>query len=106
MTAVLTTASTIKCLHGGSVSLSSGAKLKVDGKPVLIQSAVSNWSFSACAPKTNAGEVACTQVSAIAPTASKLKANGSPVILEGTAASNGTPPTLTETANDSKLSAS
>jgi hypothetical protein len=106
MAAVLTESDTLTCTHAGTVSPSGSQKLKVAGKGVLTQADVSSWSFTGCTP-TKQTDVACTQVSSIKPSASKLKANGSPVILAGgTAQSNGTPPTLTETAGNSKLQAS
>ena len=105
MGAVLTTAASITCTHGGHVSLSSGSKLKVHGNQVLTQADVSGWSFIGCVP-TKQGDSPCTSVSTIAPTASKLKAGGSPVILSGTASSNGSPPTLAESGSDSSLQAS
>jgi hypothetical protein len=106
MGAVLTTAATISCPHGGTVSLSSSSKLKVHGNKVLTQADVSSWSFTACVPNTQAGQVACTQVTSISPAASKLKAGGSGVILSGSAESNGTPNTLSESGSDSTLKAS
>ncbi|MFD5270388.1 hypothetical protein [Streptomyces sp. NPDC058335] len=86
---VLTTASTVTCQHApsplpeppvpGMVSVSSEAKLKVEGEPVLVETSVLK-SVSGC-PNTAAG-APCTQVAAVQDGRSqKLRAGGVPVLL-------------------------
>lgn len=87
---VLTTASTVTCQHTpsplpappvpGMVAVSSEAKLKVEGKPVLVETSVVK-SVSGC-PNTAVG-APCTQVTAVQTgRAQKLRAGGVPVLLD------------------------
>lgn len=86
MTAVLTTASTLVCPHGGKVTLGAGrSKLKVDGKPVLAQSDVMGAAISGCGTPTattTPPTKPCTLVTAVlAGPTPKLTVGGQPVLL-------------------------
>lgn len=109
MPAVLTTASSVTCAAQGKVSVSGESKLKVSGNGVLLKAGVQGKSISACGtvppPPSNKP---CTTVSSVASgEARKLKVGGSGVLTALLAAtSEGTLPTVSATANQSKLSAS
>lgn len=93
MAGVLTMNATIGCGHGGGVTPSSDAKLKVDSKSVLVKSSVDNKSVGPppC-PKTNtnAGESPCKTVTVTGTEASKLKAGGAAVLIGLDGSTNGT----------------
>lgn len=96
--------------HGGEVTKSSSAKLKVRGNSVLLKSGISTLAggISGCkTPSPPPPTKACTQVTQIiSGEATKLKVNGEGVLLEGKLAgiTDGNPPgTLPGTANQHKL---
>ena len=108
MPAVLTTASSITCPTGGKVSTSGAVKLKVSGNGVLLKAGVQSKSISGCTtvppPQTN---IKCSTVSSASGEASKLKVGGSGVLNASfSGSSNGSLPTLSATAGQTKLSAS
>lgn len=87
MANVVTTASTVSCGHptprtGGTVALSSSAKLKVGDDPVVT--AITAATVSGCGTVTNAqtGDVQCTTATATAGFAAKLTVGGQPVLLD------------------------
>jgi hypothetical protein len=85
MAKVLTTASTVICGHGGSATLSSGAKLTVEGNSVLLESDFSSWTFDAsCAQKdSSSGQVQCATITGITGgTSTKLTVGGVAVLLD------------------------
>ncbi|MCC5858922.1 MAG: hypothetical protein JJT90_12250 [Ectothiorhodospiraceae bacterium] len=85
MAKVLTTAGTVICGHGGNATLSSSAKLTVDGDPVLLQSDFSSWPFDAgCAQKdSSSSQVQCATITGITGGAStKLTVGGVAVLLD------------------------
>jgi hypothetical protein len=95
MANVLTTASTIKCAHGGQVTpLMSTAKLTVSGKPVLLANQVSGWVIppGTCS-QVGTGRTPCTSVTSYSQgAAGKLTAGGVPVLLDsGIGMTNGAP---------------
>ncbi len=120
MANVLTTASTVTCgydpaglTHGGRVSTTSSAKLKVQGNSVLLKNGIERQSISALNACNNPenesqGLLKCSSVlSVLAGEATKLTVNGKPVMLDplqGT--TDGNPPgTLHADANQAKLTA-
>lgn len=95
MAYVLTVSSTVKCAHGGSVGLSSGAKLSVGGKKVVLADDVPGTSISACPTPddTNAPSTKCRTVAAASGASTKLKVGGKPVALDSlSGTTDGTPP--------------
>jgi hypothetical protein len=89
MAGVLTTADTVKCGHqSGKVSTSSSAKLQVDGSAVLLKTSIANKSVSNCGtqPKSDSSgptDTKCNSVSSVTKgEATKLKADGKPVMLD------------------------
>jgi hypothetical protein len=115
MAGVLTTASTVLCgpdvppNHGGTVAVSSTAKLKVNGNPVLIKSSIAGKSVGGCkTPQSNSTKPCTTVSSVLSGEASKLKAGGSPVMLDSTLSgqTDGAPPgTLSASAGQNRLTA-
>ena len=103
MPGVLTTSSSVSCVQGGKVSpLTSSAKLKVGGDAVLLKNQVSSWTVTGCG-NTNSP---CATVSA--PTAgvsTKLKVQGSPVLLASFMAT-GTADPITASGAATKLTTS
>lgn len=108
---VLTEDTVLKCAatsdkparHGGTLSVSGTARLKIDGHKVLTAANVLKATISlteSCNNNPNAGQVKCTGVLATPPepapklkTATKLKVDGEFVVIDppgGT--TNGTPP--------------
>ncbi len=93
MAGVLTKASEVLCgpksQHGGTVSVSSAAKLRVDESPVLIESSISGKSVADCqivASSDSSGtplDKPCSKVRAVtAGWATKLTADGKKVMLD------------------------
>ena len=118
MAGVLTTSSKVICGHGGTVSTSSSAKLKVSGNPVLLKTGIAQQAVSGCLtpttpPPPGPASIKCTLVSSVdTGEATKLKAGGNPVMLDTlTGQTNGiianvTPQKLlSATAGQSKLKA-
>jgi hypothetical protein len=107
---VLTTASTIKCAHGGQVTpLLSTAKLTVSGDPVLLENQVSSWVIppGTCS-QVGSGYTPCTSVQKYSGgSAAKLTVGGVAVLLDsGSGQTNGSPVnTLTVTAGQSEVQA-
>jgi hypothetical protein len=94
MAGVLTTASTVKCGHGsGKVQTSSSAKLSVEGNAILLKTGIVNKSVSGCgtvakADSSGPTDKPCTSVAAVTGgEATKLKADGKPVMLDTLAGS-------------------
>jgi hypothetical protein len=107
MGSVLTTGSTISCKHGGTATLSSSAKLRVGGNPVLLKADATTWAFTKCG-QVGTGLTPCTNiVSLSAGEAGKLTVGGVPVLLDSLAGqTNGKPEnTLSATAGQNKLTA-
>jgi hypothetical protein len=79
MPAVLTTAATLQCAHGGVFEVSAGQNvLTVDGQPVLTQADVAAATITTCPVQTK-----CTSVTSVAAGLSTtLTAGGAPVVLE------------------------
>lgn len=118
MPGVLTTGSSVVCGHGGTVSTSGSAKLKVTGNPVLLKAGIAGKSVSGCGtptvpPPPGPPSSPCHSVaSVITGEATKLKVSGSPVMLETLAGTTDgvigglTPQTLlSATAGQTKLTA-
>jgi hypothetical protein len=88
MPGALTTGSTVLCGHGGTVSTTSSAKLKVSGNAVLLKDGIANQSVSGCLtvvtpPPPGPVSTPCLSVTAVdSGEATKLKAGGKPVVLE------------------------
>ncbi len=86
MPKVLTESSTLKCTSQGTVNLTAGqSKLKVDGSKVLVQGDLVGASISGCTIVTdpNTGKKQCmTVVTVLSGTATRLKVDGKPVLLE------------------------
>ncbi len=123
MVAVLTIDSDVLCgteaptAHGGTVAISSTAKLTVNNAPVLLETSVVGQTVSGCSTPDDMskGTVSCQLVSAITRgQATKLTVGTQPVLLasvvgQTTGAPPGTPSnppgTLSAEANQTKLTA-
>ena len=85
MAQVLTKNSTLTCgppPHGGTISVSPTAKLRVDNASVLVKSDVVNASISGCGAQTMS-TAACTSVaSVLTKESTKLTVNGVPVLID------------------------
>jgi hypothetical protein len=108
MANVLTTASTIKCIHGGQVTpLASTAKLAVSGNPVLLEEQVSSWVIpTGKCSQVGSGLTPCTSVKSYSHgNAGKLTAGGVAVLLDsGVGVTNGYPGnTITVSAGQSEV---
>ncbi len=81
--AVLTTASSLSCTHGGSVTLkSSQNKLTVDHHPVLLQTDLIGASIAGCS-NTGPGLTPCSSItSIIAGASTALKVDGTAVMTD------------------------
>ena len=97
-------------VHGGSVSITSTAKLSVNGNPVLLKSGIVGKTVTGC--KNNPppiGDTPCLNVTSVtAGEATKLTVGGSGVMLDSTLAgtTSGVPSGLLKaTAGQSKLTA-
>ncbi|GHO83200.1 hypothetical protein [Dictyobacter formicarum] len=69
MSKVLTTESNVTCGHQGQVQISSSAKLKVNSKPVLLESSITGMLIQNCATPTTQAQgkyvsFSCASVSA------------------------------------------
>ncbi len=118
MAGVLTTSSKVICGHGGTVSTSSSAKLKVSGNPVLLKTGIAQQAISGCTttvkpPPPGPVSKPCISVTSVdSGEATKLKAGGNPVILDlltgqtdGTIVNVTPQKLLSATAGQSKLKA-
>ncbi|GLY16389.1 hypothetical protein LWF15_29870 [Kineosporia rhizophila] len=85
MPAVLTTASTLKCAHQGTVMVqASTSALSAGGSPVLVQADLLAATVAGCT-NTNAaaGQVPCAKVTAVtAGMSTTLSVAGQPVMLQ------------------------
>jgi uncharacterized Zn-binding protein involved in type VI secretion len=91
---ILTTGSTVQCIHGGNVTLkTSQTKLKVDGQPALVSLDLVNASIPDCPVKPAPGVAPCLAItSVITGTATTVIINGEPVLLDtATGLTNGVP---------------
>jgi hypothetical protein len=82
---VLTTASTIKCSHQGTVSVSSAGQsdLQIDGNSALVVGDLVGVSISGCTnPSSSSSKQCATTTSMIVGDASTLEAGGKPVLLD------------------------
>jgi hypothetical protein len=84
MAAVLTTAATVMCSHGGTVQLSASQhKLTVAGQPVLVDGDLVGATVSGCGQPSSQSTSPCmTTTSMIAGAALKLTAGGNGVLLK------------------------
>ena len=107
MAKVLTTDSILQCGHGGTVKTISTAKLKIDGKPVLILGSIGPV-VQGCGTPVSSSSKPCTTVTVSGGQAQKLRVGGSPVMLDTvTGTTDGNPMgTLQANAVQTKLSAS
>jgi hypothetical protein len=113
MAGVLTTGSSVRCGHGGTVRVSSSAKLSVAGQKVLVADGIDGKSVSTCGTPTTDKSKACTSViKTTAGAATKLTAGSMPVYLDTLAGTTdgvvgGTTPQtlLAASAGQSKLTA-
>ncbi|MEW2352940.1 hypothetical protein [Spirillospora sp. NPDC029432] len=113
MPAVLTTASRLRCMHGGTLTAApSQASLTVDGSPALLVTDLMAATVAGCTNNDpSKGFTPCLKVTAVtAGAATKLTVRGTPVALataRGT--TNATPPApvmwQVSDAGQSKLSA-
>ena len=105
MANVLTTGSTVACLHSGTATLSSSAKLSVGGKPVLLESEATSWPITQC-KQVGTGLTPCTTIVSVS-AASTLTVGGVPVLLDSlTGTTNGNPDkSLSAIGDQTKLTA-
>ncbi|MEU4477940.1 hypothetical protein AB0F68_07750 [Micromonospora sp. NPDC023966] len=96
MPAVLTTDSTIKCAHSGTVvAQASTSALTAAGSPVLVQADLLAATVTGCTnTNTNAGETPCLKVTSVtAGLSTTLSVGGQPVLLDtAKGLTNATPP--------------
>lgn len=116
MPKVLTTGSEVLCgiqaaaSHGGNVSVTSSAKLKVNGNSVLVRSSVEGKPVAGCQTPNDSTKSLKTCTSATSVTAgeaSKLTVGGQPALLDTvTGITDGNPPgTVPADAKQDKLTA-
>jgi hypothetical protein len=112
MAHVMTTNGSTGCPHGGAAQLSSTAKLKVNGAPVLLAGDVTTkWSIAPGCSQTDTSKsmVVCAKfVSMSKGKSTKLKVGGQAVVLDSFAGNtNGNPDRATKPARagQTKLSA-
>lgn len=108
MANVMTKGGSISCAHGGTVTLNSSAKLKVNGSSVLLEDQVSSFSISGCG-QTSSSSVPCATFASFTGAAQKLKVGGKAVLLDTfSGVTNGKPDSSTApaSAGQSKLKAS
>jgi uncharacterized Zn-binding protein involved in type VI secretion len=81
---VLTTGSTIKCAHQGTVVLvASQQLLTVDGQPVLVQGDLDGATIPDCQAPVTPSSSKCTTVTAmLVGVATTLTVGGKPVLLD------------------------
>jgi hypothetical protein len=109
MPAVLTMGSSITCPASGKVVTSGQSKLRVGGMPALVISGINGHSVGGCTTPTSSSPTSktCLTVASAGGAAIKLKVGGMGVALDTlVAATDGTLPKLTATANQTKLKAS
>lgn len=114
MADVVTIAGSMTCSHQGSLSLTSAAKLRVDGKPVVVYADVPSFTpFTGCTfPSTSSGAPPCSNAVPISQGhALKLTAGVKPVLLDNLRAGTNNPPpppaaSVTVVAGQAKLTAS
>ncbi len=85
MAKVLTTASTVVCGHGGTATVSSSAKLTVQGQKVLLADGPPSWTIAVGCSQTNTNnsEKPCTKIASVtAGKSSKLTVGGVKVLLD------------------------
>ncbi|MGX2998573.1 hypothetical protein JNUCC64_30640 [Streptomyces sp. JNUCC 64] len=84
MPEVLTTASVLRCAHGGRITVPAGPRaLTVAGAPVLVRTDLDAATVTGC-PQTNAaaGQSPCLRITALlAGAAATLTVGGVPVLL-------------------------
>jgi hypothetical protein len=92
MAAVVTTAGSLTCANQGQPALSSPARLTVDGKPVLLFSAVSGLSlYAGCTFPLGNMIDPCDETSVVAGgKAAVLTVGGEPVLIDSVQATSGT----------------
>ena len=109
MAKVLTTDSILQCGHGGTVKTTSTAKLKIDGKPVLILGSIEP-TVSDCplVDNTSTGTLQCKTATITGGEARKLHVDGLSVMLDTVSiTTTGTPVSVPiVTAKQTKLTAS
>jgi hypothetical protein len=112
MPAVLTMASKLVCVHGGTVQIPPVSHpLSVDGQAVLVQNDVMNAPIPDCPNKGSPGLVPCTLITAVtAGLSTTLTVSGQAVLLAtAQGLTNGAPPLpvlwQVQSAGQSKLAA-
>lgn len=112
MSVALTTSSRVTCSSNGTVQTSSGAKLTVNGAPVLLASGIAGKPIAGCTHPTSSSPTAtpCTTVASLSGGMStKLTAGGAPVVLDsvgGLGDAVNPPDTISAQAQQTKLTAS
>jgi hypothetical protein len=94
MASVLTTASTVKCAHGGTVTLkASQSQLLVAGNPALTALDLVGAPIQSCPVVSSPSSAPCVTVATvIVGPATTLLVNGQPVLLDtATGLTNGVP---------------
>ena len=92
MAQALTTGSRITCPHQGAFMATSGAKLKVNGQPVLKASEATSWPATTCT-QVGGPPTPCTNIFSLASgQLMKLRLGGTPALGSGAAGvTNGSP---------------
>jgi hypothetical protein len=106
---VMTTGGTIACAHGGTATLTSNAKLKVNNVAVLLEDQVTSWTIAPGCGQTSGSSIPCASFLSFTGKAQKLKVGGKAVVLDTfSGTTNGKPDSTTNPANagQSKLKAS
>src|SRR3954470_2332579 len=106
MSFVLTVSSTVRCPTNGTVTPEGQAKLKVAGAAVTTPGGIQGKSVSGCGISDSSSTKQCKTVLSASGAASKLKVGGTGVALDSlTASTDGSTPTITVSAGQSKLKA-
>jgi hypothetical protein len=87
---VLTESTTLKCaapggatspVHGGTLVKTGTARLRVEGAAVLTDENVQGATISGCGD-TAGGQTPCSKITSVTGTATKLRVQGHPVVLD------------------------
>lgn len=106
MAFVLTTASAITCPNQGTVDSSGQPKLTVEHSPVVRLDGIVGKDVTGCTVLDGDSTKKCRKVAEAHSASTKLKVNGQGVALESlTGMTDGTPPELSASADQTKLQA-
>lgn len=103
---VLTVQSDVHCPSSGTVKPDGKPKLTVNGNAVTTPGGIQGKSVSGCKISNSNSTIQCTIVNSASGAAGKLKVDGTGVALDNlTGSTNGSTPTLSASAQQTKLKA-